>query len=179
MNRSTSRLLASTLATRQENDENGDGDGDGDVATAAVVNEARVALHYWSRRWYMHFHPGFGRAAKGSALTHGALRGRDWRDGGSDSDLLGAGGGGDRAASSSVIVADLPGSIAADATAYADADSFGGPSGDHGARTAERLLDWSVAGGLVPLGLFDDRSDGTSHMEKEDREGGTSGSVPT
>ena len=37
--------------------------------TEANVNETRVALHYWSRRWYMHFHPGFGRVAKGSALS--------------------------------------------------------------------------------------------------------------
>lgn len=59
MSRSTTRLLAVA---------------DSSSVTDAMVNEARVALHYWSRRWYMHFHPGFGRAAKGSALSADALR---------------------------------------------------------------------------------------------------------
>ena len=49
MNESTSRLLQMTNVPVSD----------------SIVNEARVALNYWSRRWYMHYHPGFGRAAKG------------------------------------------------------------------------------------------------------------------
>ena len=82
MNRSTSRLLSMKLRPLQTTNNNEKHD-DSDVShtnssipliSEAIVNEARVALHYWSRRWYMHFHPGFGRAAKGSALSWEALR---------------------------------------------------------------------------------------------------------
>ena len=59
MNTSTSRLLQMTSAL---------------PISEAIVNETRVALNYWSRRWYIHFHPGFGRAAKGSQLSLQALR---------------------------------------------------------------------------------------------------------
>ena len=46
----------------------------------ATVNECCMALRHWSQRWYMHFHPGFGRAAKGEAIdTADALR--SWRGG--------------------------------------------------------------------------------------------------
>ncbi|KAL7537018.1 hypothetical protein ACHAXR_007541, partial [Thalassiosira sp. AJA248-18] len=128
----------------------------------AIVNEARVALHYWSRRWYMHFHPGFGRAAKGSALSMGALRKWDNTNGMNGDDSIAAGVG-DIALEGSNVEPDLP--------------SIQNPSGDHGARQAERLLDWSLSNNLVPRGIFD-HSDDMSPMENEDKEGGNLGISP-
>ena len=58
MNQSTSRILGLHLNS----------DNVSEVISEATVNEVKSAIHYWSRRWYMHFHPGFRRAAKGSAL---------------------------------------------------------------------------------------------------------------
>eukprot|EP00584_Thalassiosira_punctigera_P016355 CAMPEP_0172576154 /NCGR_PEP_ID=MMETSP1067-20121228/137578_1 /TAXON_ID=265564 ORGANISM="Thalassiosira punctigera, Strain Tpunct2005C2" /NCGR_SAMPLE_ID=MMETSP1067 /ASSEMBLY_ACC=CAM_ASM_000444 /LENGTH=1179 /DNA_ID=CAMNT_0013368817 /DNA_START=1300 /DNA_END=4836 /DNA_ORIENTATION=- len=143
MNRSTSRLLGMNL-----NEEGGAS------VSGAIVNEARVALHYWSRRWYMHFHPGFGRAAKGSALSLNALRRWDSENGG------GAG-----------VIAGIELGESSDPSAQK-------LSGDHGARQAERLLDWSISNGLANHGLFDSHPGEVSHMEKEDKEGGHLGISP-
>lgn len=111
MTQSTSRLLAITDST---------------LITDAIVNEARVALHYWSRRWYMHYHPGFGRAAKGSALSFDALRNSSF---GPPHEAL-------RVDNSET-----------------DSPSHQ-KSGDYGARQAEILLDWSISHNLVNRGIF-------------------------
>jgi len=154
MSRSTSRLLAMNLDTE-----------DSSTATSeAVVNEARVALHYWSRRWYMHFHPGFGRAAKGSTLSLGALR--KWDKSNTD--------GGD----SMGVVSDSIGSEESTKSDDVAASSIHNLSGDHGAQQAELLLDWSLSNNLVPHGIFDHSFDAKSHMGKEDKEGGNLGISP-
>ena len=123
MSKSTTRLLAITP-------------DDSSSITDAMVNEARVALHYWSRRWYMHFHPGFGRAAKGSALSVDALRNNSFFDPlevprGSSRD-------------------DDPSTAAADGELSTSIQR----SGDYGARQAEILLDWSISHNLIPRGIF-------------------------
>lgn len=114
MTQSTTRLLAIT---------------DPSQITDAIVNEARVALHYWSRRWYMHFHPGFGRAAKGSALSLEALRNSSFGPP-QDQGMLSGG----------------QSCIHHTATHQ--------PSGDYGARKAEMLLDWSISNNLASRGIF-------------------------
>lgn len=137
MELSTVRLLNLTINSSSELK------SDDNVATIsdAIVNEARVALHYWSRRWYMHFHPGFGRAAKGSSLTFQALQ---------------------KFPSNSVAssVNDEPISDRKEFSSSADS-SFEkqNVTGDHGARQAERLLDWSISNSLVPRGLFNHSPD--------------------
>lgn len=148
MNKSTVRLI-DAMSTK---------DDGASALSEAFVNEVRVALHYWSRRWYMHFHPGFGRAAKGSALSLDALR--RW-DGDANNDGGGFG----------------PGGVdAVDASHSWDGDSSSDPSlgarnmaGDHGARQAERLLDLAVSCGLVPRGLFQ-YPDDVSRMRGDERE---------
>ncbi|KAL7517793.1 hypothetical protein ACHAWX_002683 [Stephanocyclus meneghinianus] len=117
MTRSTSRLLAIK---------------DSALITDAIINEARVALHYWSRRWYMHFHPGFGRAAKGSALSLEALR-------------------------NSTFGHFEEQQMAQEAEEFETDDlasTVQHMSGDYGARQAEILLDWSISYNLVPRGIF-------------------------
>lgn len=138
--------------------------GEGGKISEAIINEVRVALNYWSRRWYMHFHPGFGRAAKGSALSLDVLR--KWNGG----DGLNIG---------------LHGIAQQDANSDLDDDerqptsAIQNVSGDFGARQAERLLDWSMSNNLVTHGVFDQNSeDILSHMEGEDLEGGNLGSSP-
>ncbi len=119
----------------------------------AIVNEARVALHYWSRRWYMHFHPGFGRAAKGSALSLDALRRWDKLNYvGDDVD----------------IIHGVDPTMQASSDSQPDSFMQNNIGGDYGARQAERLLDWSLTNNLVPRGVFD-LPRITSHMEKEDK----------
>lgn len=114
MTQSTARLLAIT---------------DSSLITDAIVNETRVALHYWSRRWYMHFHPGFGRAAKGSALSLEAVRNSSF---GPPHDQHAFAMNGQENDSS--LVAQK--------------------SGDYGARQAEVLLDWSITHNLVHREVF-------------------------
>lgn len=131
----------------------------------AIVNEARVALHYWSRRWYMHFHPGFGRAAKGSALSLDALRQWDKLNSiGNDIDICGL-------ESMEELTTIQSGS---DTQPEFSMQYVGG---DFGARQAERLLDWSLSNNLVPRGVFDLPRD-SSHMEKEDKLRGQLGVSP-
>ncbi|KAL3788273.1 hypothetical protein HJC23_011905 [Cyclotella cryptica] len=116
MTQSTSRLLAIE---------------DSALISDAIVNQARVALHYWSRRWYMHFHPGFGRAAKGSALTLEALRTSTF--GHFEEQMM---------RHAHQLETDVPVSTVQNMT------------GDYGARQAEILLDWSISHNLVPRGIF-------------------------
>ena len=94
----------------------------------AIVNEARVAIHYWSRRWYMHYHPGFGRAAKGSVLSLDALR--KW-DANNNNNSNGR---------------------------NDDDNMLDVESGDHGAKQAELLLNWSISNNLIEHGLFNNDS---------------------
>ena len=114
----------------------------------SIVNETRVALNYWSRRWYMHFHPGFGRAAKGSQLSLQALR--QWDMGRHDNiddnmNII-------RTGEDSLPASTKP----YDAETYAGIeDNIPQSGGDHGARHAERLLDWSIENDLIPHGVFD------------------------
>ena len=123
----------------------------------AIVNEARVALHYWSRRWYMHFHPGFGRAAKGSALALDALRRWDKSNyvGDDDVDIIHG-------------VDPTMQYYSSDAQPDVSMMQHNYIGGDYGARQAERLLDWSLSNNLVPRGIFDLPRD-TCHMEKEEK----------
>lgn len=152
MNTSTSRLLQMTSVL---------------PISEAIVNETRVALNYWSRRWYIHFHPGFGRAAKGSQLSLQALR--QW----------------DMHAHENINNINTE--------ALADFDSIPGGTnsqleesqtkqehhiqqqggGDHGARQAERLLDWSVQNNLAPHGVFDITNE-TSYIKVADKNLATS-----
>lgn len=133
----------------------------------AIVNEARVALHYWSRRWYMHFHPGFGRAAKGSALSLDALRQWDkFNNACNDVEICGD----DNTEEFPTIHHAGPGDAQPDV-------SMQNIGGDYGARQAERLLDWSLSNGLVPRGVFDLPRE-SSHMEKEDKLRGHLGVSP-
>ena len=136
MNESTSRLLQMTTVPMSE----------------AIVNEARVALHYWSRRWYMHFHPGFGRAARGSQLSLKALR--QW-----DINTL------DNMNKTLAGLDSIP--------ARTNSQEQQQECGDHGARQAERLLDWSIANGLIPHGIFN-LSDEISYIKTDDKNLATS-----
>ncbi|KAL7549589.1 hypothetical protein ACHAWF_012854 [Thalassiosira exigua] len=145
MNQSTSRLLDTDLKG---------------AATDAHVNEARVALRYWSRRWYLHFHPGFGKAAKGSALSLDAVR--RWGDG----DVEGT------------ETASENGAPTSDNTDVKSSTPVQNHGGDHGARMAERLLDWSLSNDLVQRGIFDYTDDLTPYMDKEDKEGGNLAGSP-
>ena len=135
MNESTSRLLQMTNVPVSD----------------SIVNEARVALNYWSRRWYMHFHPGFGRAAKGSQLSLQALRQWDKHDN-PDNDAI-----------------DADSLAAHNEEKQINSEQHiqqGG--GDHGARQAERLLDWSIENNLIPHGIFDLSKDG-SYIKSSDQ----------
>jgi len=89
----------------------------------------------------MHFHPGFGRAAKGSSLTFQALQ-KSPRN------------------SSASSVNDEPISYKKEFSSSAHS-SFAkqNVTGDHGARQAEHLLDWSISNSLVPHGLFNHSPD--------------------
>lgn len=120
MNESTSRLLEMTTVPVSD----------------SIVNEGRVALNYWSRRWYMHFHPGFGRAAKGSQLSLQALRQWDKQDNTDNNNMI-----------------DVDKETADNEENQANTEQKKG--GDHGARQAERLLDWSIENNLIPHGIFD------------------------
>lgn len=168
MNLSTSRLLrmdlktvwgATTSAALPEQDDRGSARSD------AIVNEARVALHYWSRRWYMHFHPGFGRAAKGSALSLDVLRRWDKTHGGDDTSF-------DKDNISFAEFTTLQSS--SDTQPVFSMQDVGG---DFGSRQAEKLLDWAISNNLVPYGIFDLPRD-ASHMEKEDKLRGHLGVSP-
>ena len=134
MNESTSRLLQMTNVPVSD----------------SIVNEARVALNYWSRRWHMHFHPGFGRAARGSQLSLAALRQWDKHDN-IDNDVI-----------------DVDGLTAHNEEKQTNAEQHiqqGG--GDHGSRQAERLLDWSIENNLIPHGIFDLSKEG-SYIKSSD-----------
>jgi len=131
MNESTSRLLQMTHVPFSD----------------SIVNEARVALHYWCRRWYMHFHPGFGRAAKGSQLSLQALR--QWDMGKYDNNMTDVGS----------LPANTKSQHERNQTNTEQHIQQGG--GDHGARQAERLLDWSIENNLIPHGIFDLSNEGS------------------
>lgn len=129
MNQSTSRILGLQLTSNNVSE----------VISEATVNEVKSAIHYWSRRWYMHFHPGFRRAAKGSALCASDFKTfmeSTQQDVAKESDLL-------------------------------EPTNF---SGDHGARQAEKLLDWAISNDLVARGAFDSSMD-QSRMNKEEHLG--------
>ncbi|KAL9188124.1 hypothetical protein ACHAXT_006502 [Thalassiosira profunda] len=161
MTKSTARLLDINITKDNE-------------LSAAVVNEARVALHYWARRWYMHFHPGFGRAAKGSALSLAALR--RWEDGNYGNSHLKGGGASGGGASLGVAGAkgeEFPSDLS---------NSEPMMSGDYGAKQAERILDWALSHNLVSRGLFDNSADEDyiplNYIPREYREGGSLGLFP-
>ena len=146
INESTSRLLQMTNVPVSD----------------SIVNETRVALNYWSRRWYMHFHPGFGRAAKGSQLSLQALR--QWDVGKYD----------DNNNNNTTDVGSLPTNTEQHEGNQTNAEQHikqGG--GDHGARQAERLLDWSIENNLIPHGIFDLSSEG-SYIKTADQNLATS-----
>ncbi len=133
MNESTSRLLEMTTVPVSD----------------SIVNEGRVALNYWSRRWYMHFHPGFGRAAKGSQLSLQALRQWDKQDNTDNNNMI-----------------DVDKETADNEENQANTEQKKG--GDHGARQAERLLDWSIENNLIPHGIFDLSQEG-SYIKSSDQ----------
>eukprot|EP00985_Skeletonema_marinoi_P007646 scaffold3384_cov122-Skeletonema_marinoi.AAC.4 len=138
MNESTSRLLHMT-----------------DVPVSdSIVNETRVALNYWSRRWYMHFHPGFGRAAKGSQLSLQALRQWDRHDN-TDNNMIDVG--------SLTATTELQ-----NEEIKTNTEQLQQGGGDHGARQAERLLDWSIENKLIPHGIFDLSKEG-SYIKSADQ----------
>ena len=129
MNQSTSRILGLHLTSNNASE----------VLSEATVNEVKSAIHYWSRRWYMHFHPGFRRAAKGSALCASDFKTfmeSTQQEVAKESDLL-------------------------------DLTNF---SGDHGARQAEKLLDWAISNDLVSRGAFESSMD-QSRLAKEEHLG--------
>ena len=148
MNVSTSRLLSMNFNSANSSDNN--------IISEAIINEVRVALHYWSRRWYMHYHPGFGRAAKGSALSLDAVRSK-WDheknnyththtianqqndDGNNNNNIIDGGGNKDRLSTSEQLTA-----------------------GNHGAIQAERLLNWSISNNLISHGIFHNSHDDMS-----------------
>ena len=118
---STSRLLSLDLTTTN------------DKISEAIVNEARVAIHYWSRRWYMHYHPGFGRNAKKRKA------------------------GGDY-----ILSFDYPiysnanvGSGGNDSSKSCNNDTRSQSiDGSYGAQQAEKLLNWSIHNNLISHDLF-------------------------
>ncbi len=136
MNESTSRLLQMTNVPVSD----------------SIVNEGRVALNYWSRRWYMHFHPGFGRAAKGSQLSLQALRQWDKQDNTDNNNMI--------------DVNRVTANNEENQTNTEQQIQKGG--GDHGARQAERLLDWSIKNNLIPHGIFDLSQEG-SYIRSSDQ----------
>jgi pentatricopeptide repeat protein len=111
----------------------------------------------------MHYHPGFGRAAKGEALASAdVLRFKKWNCDGYSHHGGGAveeddrGNNSSSSSSSSSDFSDAPDTTTASIT-----------SGDYGARQAERLLDWALAMDLVPRGLFDNCTSGPTHGDDE------------
>jgi len=123
---STSRLLSLDLTTDNNNNEG--------RISEAIVNEARVALHYWSRRWYMHYHPGFGRNAKKRkaggdytlAFDHPIHSNASMSSGGNDSSTNNS-----------------------DTTNQSTTTD-----GSYGASQAELLLNWSIHNNLISHDLF-------------------------
>jgi pentatricopeptide repeat protein len=145
MNESTSRLLQMTSVPVSD----------------SIVNESRVALHYWSRRWYMHHHPGFGRAAKGSQLSLQALRQWDVGKYDNNNNMTNVG----RFSANTRLQHERN-----QKTAEQHIQQGGG---DHGARQAERLLDWSIENNLIPHGIFDPPTEG-SYIKTADQNVATS-----
>ena len=128
----------------------------------------------------MHFHPGFGRAAKGEAIASAnAVRSKRWWVECSDDHRVVVDGDARRRTVRAPTALPPPGGVAGggvwDVVDVDDDDNddndgvvvvVPGPgtgddvatttiSGDHGARRAERLLDWAVSSGLVAGGIFD------------------------
>lgn len=100
----------------------------------------------------MHFHPGFGRAAKGSAISLDALRNSTFNKVSDD---------GDNVKTEVGIELDSEG-----ISDNSDVTSISSVGGDYGAHQAERLLDWSITHNLVPRGIFE-HAEGTAPMEGE------------
>ena len=140
------------------------------ITDHASVNEARVALRYWSRRWYMHFHPGFGRAAKGEAIAIAdELRSKRWDvDVDANANVDANDDYSRRRSTVGVGVGVGVGEGVYDNADHDDDDDDDRDDhevvhvtmedlagGDYGARQAERLLDWAISMDLVRMGIFD------------------------
>jgi len=118
---STSRLLSLDLTTSN------------DTISEAILNEARVAIHYWSRRWYMHYHPGFGRNAKK-------------RKAGGDYTLTF-----DYPIHSNACITT---SSITNGSTNSDTNNQLTTDGSYGAQQAELLLNWSIQNNLISHDLF-------------------------
>ena len=137
-----------------------------EIISEAIVNEARVAIHYWSRRWYMHFHPGFGRAAKGSALSMDALR-KKWDTTTISNNQATVAMNDNGSVDGGALSKDSIPEEATSTTNNNNAASIQNLSGDYGAKQAEKLLDWSISNKLISCGLFDTSADmATQQMDK-------------
>jgi hypothetical protein len=126
----------------------------------------------------MHYHPGFGRAAKGEALVNAdVLRSKKWNNDGY--------GGGVERNNVSVEEDDHSTNSSSSSSSSSSSDdnrlqSTNTPSdnttttttaaitcGDYGARQAERLLDWAISMNLVSRGLFNNTTSGPTHGDDE------------
>ena len=159
MNLSTSRLLSmknNNLLTTTDDDGNNNNNV---IISEAIVNEARVAIHYWSRRWYMHYHPGFGRAAKGSVLSLDALRKWDADNNNNNNSISNSRDDGDMLNNIDLLQRsdDETATTTSNSSTHQNHQATT-TSGDHGAKQAELLLNWSISNNLIEHGLFNNDS---------------------